>query len=98
MTLDNDTLASIGISLNPEKTETLIQHFEKTLQERVGIEIFETLDDDHAGELLALQQNGDSRAVAEYIKQHVSDLEAIVEDQTDIMLGELADGADLLGA
>jgi len=98
MTLDDDILASIGINLSPEKAEALIKQFEDTLQERVGIEIFEALDDDQASELIALQQKDDQQAVVKYIEQHVPNLEAIVQDQTDIMLGELADGADSLTA
>lgn len=93
MILDNQTLTALGIDLSENKATALMEHFEATLQERIGMEIFEALDDDQATELITLEQKGDVNAIAEYIKKNVPDYEAIVEDETDILLGELADNA-----
>jgi len=98
MILYKEILASLGINLDDEKSAALIQHFEETLQERVGTEIFEALDDDQASKLITLQQGDDMKATAEFIKQNVPDYESIVKDETDILLGELADDADALAA
>jgi hypothetical protein len=93
MILDNDILASLGINLNDNKATALMEHFESTLKERIGTEIFESLDDDQAAELISLQQKHDNEAVAAFIKKNVPDFKEIVEDETDILLGELADNA-----
>jgi hypothetical protein len=97
MVLDKEILASLGINLDDEKTEALIKMFEEQLQERVGAEIFEALDDDHAKELVTIQESGDESSIAAYIEQNIPDFRSIVEDETDILLGELADNAESFG-
>jgi hypothetical protein len=94
MTIDNNVLQALGINLNDEKSAALKQHFEESLQERVGLALFDELDDDQATELIALQEKNDDQAVADWIKQHVPDYEAIIQDEADMLIGELAKNAD----
>jgi HEAT repeat protein len=94
MTIDNSVLEALGINLSDKESEALKQHFEETLQERVGLALFDELDDDQVTELTALQDKGDDQAVADWIKQHIPDYEAIIQDEADILIGELAKSAD----
>jgi len=98
MTIDTSILTSLGINLDDKQAAALSQHFEETLQERIGLAIFDQLDDDQATELIALQEQSDDQAVADWIKQHVPDYATIAQDEADILLGELAGDADAIMA
>jgi hypothetical protein len=98
MILDNDLLTALGINLSDDQATALSEHFEETLQERIGLAIFDTLDDEQVATLLKLQETGNDPETAAWVKQNVPDYEAIVQDQIDILLGELASDADNLAA
>jgi len=98
MILDKTTLSSLGINLSDTEAKAFIEHFEETLQQRVGLEIFNLLDDEKAQELVALQESADEKTINEWVKAHVPDYEAVVQDEFDILMGEVADNAELVAA
>ena len=77
----------------------LIQHVEDTVNERIGEEIVDSLDDDQLKNLVRLQ---DSRAsdneVTQWIKERIPDYDEIIEDNVRIVLGELVENSDAITA
>ncbi len=92
-------LQSIGIDMPDDQMDALIQHAEDTINDRIGEEIVDSLNDQELAELVALQ---DSDAPAEqleaWIVAHVSDYQEIIEDNVAIVLGELAESTDAIQA
>lgn len=90
--ITQQTLDDFGISLTDAQDATaLLAHLNETLDERVGAEITETLDDEQLKELLALQEKSDDEAVGTWLSANVDELEQITQDEIDILLGELAE-------
>lgn len=87
-------LINIGITLDDDAIESLLTHLNETVEERVGADIAASLSDEQLKELLKLQETATDEALGSWIASHVSDHEQIVQDTIDIVLGELADGAD----
>lgn len=91
-------LDSAGISVKPEDEATLLDHLNTTLQERVGLEITDSLDDEQLEALATLQENGGAEAVQQWLTDNVPELGDIVKDEIDILLGEIAENADGINA
>jgi len=89
-------LDDLGIDIGDQDITTLLAHLNDTLQERIGEQVTDSLDDDQLKELLAVQEKGNEEEVGAWIEAHVPELQEIVEDEHDILMGELADGADTI--
>lgn len=87
-------LAAAGITIADDELVDFLTRVNTELDERVGTEIAETLDDDQLKTLIELQQKGNEDEVDAWIQANVVELEQIVEDERDILLGELAANAD----
>lgn len=91
-------LDEAGIDLSDQNVDTLIAHLNQTLEERVGTEITESLNDDQLKALLDVQETGNDEAVGAWLEQNVPELQEITQDEIDILLGELAENADGVNA
>ena len=92
-------LNAIGIKLPDDQIEALIQHVEDTVNERIGEEIVDSLDDDQLKELVKLQDSGASDdEVVQWIKERIPDYDEIIEDNVRIVLGELIENSDAITA
>jgi hypothetical protein len=89
-----ETLTKLGINLEGQDIESLISHLNDSVEERVGAEITESLDDVKLEALVGLQETGTDEQVGEWLTANVPELEAIVSDNIDIVLGELASNVD----
>lgn len=87
-------LKAMGIDLSDDDTAALLEHLNETLSERIGEEVTDSLDDEQLDEMLKIQQTGTPEELADWIAKNVKELEDIVSDEKDILLGELADDAD----
>lgn len=85
------TLQDFGIAVDDTTVTSLLQHLNDTIEERIGAEIIEALDDAQLEELLAIQESGDDEKLGEWIAAHVPEYEQIVQDNIDITVGELAE-------
>ena len=92
--ITEEVLVAMGIQLSDDQMKTLVQHANDTLSERVGADIVETLDDEQLEQYLAIQQSGDDDKIASWLTENVPELKEIVENERDIVLGELADNAE----
>lgn len=88
--ITEEVLEQIGIT----PTAELLEHLNNTLQERVGAEITEALDDTQLEELVELQQTATTEDVKAWIENHVPEIEQIRQDNVDVLLSEIAENAD----
>jgi len=94
--ITQETLSEIGIDLNGQDVNALLSHINSTLQERIGAEISETLDDEQLKALLSLKETASEDEVSKWLNQNVPELKQIAQDEIDILLGELADNGEAI--
>ena len=92
--ITKDLLVAAGVAVKPEDEQKLLDHLNESLEERVGAEIVEALDDDQIDELASLQAADDQTATQAWLDKNVPELEDIVKDEIDVLLGEIAKDAD----
>ena len=92
--LDRQFLESIGIDLDEESYQALDSHFETTLHQRVIDEIALEIEPEKAQELITTLKDADQAAVQQWLIENVTDLNEIISDEVDILLGELADSGE----
>lgn len=90
------TLRDFGLTVDDATVDALLQHLNDTIEERIGAEIVEALDDDELKEMLAIQDADDDDKLGEWIAAHVPDYEQIVQDNIDITVGELAESTNTI--
>ena len=96
ITIDNNLLTSIGITLPANEEAAFLDYMYTTLEERVGNAITELLSDDEFDELMDLELTADDTTIEAWIKRHVPDYVSIIQDEFEILMGELATDADRL--
>lgn len=92
--ITQDALDKLGIDLAGQDKETMLAHLNNTLEERIGTEITESLSESQLEELVTLQESGSDEAVNAWLVQQVPNLQDIVNDHVDVLLGELVENAD----
>lgn len=92
--ITEDTLKTLGINLEGKDVESLLAHLNDTVEERVGVEITESLDEAKLAELVELQEKASEEDLGAWLSANVPELDAIVSDNVDIVLGDLATNAD----
>ncbi len=93
ITIDQNLLVELGINVG-DATPEFITHISNQLNERVGAAIIELLDDDEAKELATLSENGSAEEVQQWLEAHISDYKDVIQDEFDILMGEIAADAD----
>lgn len=91
--LDRTLLNDLGIDLNDQDLTLLEEHFDTTLRDRVIQEIVEELTPEQAEELAAAQDISDEELL-QWLRTNVPEFDAIVSDEVDILLGELAENSE----
>lgn len=92
--ITEDMLKTLNINLVEQDVSSLLAHLNETLEERVGAEITESLDENALKTLLDMQETASDDEIGEWMRANVPEFEQIVKDETDILLGELADSSD----
>ena len=98
ITIDKNLLISLGISLPENEEAAFLDYMYTTLEERVGVAITELLNDEDFDELMDLELKADDATIEAWVQQHVPDYGDLIQDQFDILMGELAQHADSLVA
>lgn len=96
--LTREIIDTLGITLNDETYAALSDHVETTLQSRVIDEVVDELTPQKAQELADMQAGASDQQILEWLQTNVPDLGAIVADEVDILLGEIAENSDALSA
>jgi hypothetical protein len=94
--ITEDTLKKLNINLGDQDVASLLAHLNETLEERVGAEVTDSLDDTQLQTLIDMQEKASEEEVGEWLRANVPEFEQIIQDETDILLGELADGSDTI--
>jgi hypothetical protein len=92
--ITKESLLSLGINLDGQDVDSLLDHLNDTLQERVGTELTESLNDEQLKTLVELQDKATDEEVGNWLEANVPEFEQIVKDEIDILLGELAENSD----
>lgn len=92
--ITKELLDEAGIDIADQDVEALLAHLNQTLEERVGTEITESLEDTQLEALVALQENGSDEEVGAWLEKNVPELTEITQDEIDIILGELSENAE----
>lgn len=88
--LSPQLLTSIGINLDANQQTKLSEHFEASLNERVGLAVVDSCSDAKAKELVELTNKGSDKEISDWIVNNVPDYQQIIQDEYDILLSELA--------
>lgn len=91
--LSRSFLDSIGVKIDDANYELLSSHFEQVLEKRVIDEIVSELTPEEAEQLATLEQESD-QTVLDWLISNVPTFPAIIADEIDILLGEIATNAD----
>lgn len=89
-----EAIQELGINLEGQDVDNLLTHLNETLEERVGTEITNSLDDDKLNELLKLQETATDEEVGNWLATNVPELQQITQDEIDILLGELSENSN----
>lgn len=92
--ITKDSLAALGVTLNEHDADSLIAHLNDLVESRIGNEVVESLDEKQLEELVKLQATASDDELGAWITAHVPDYEQVIQDNIDIVIGELAENAD----
>jgi len=92
--ITEQNLKAIGINLEGKDIASLLTHLNETLEERVGAEITDTLDDDQLKTLIDMQEKASEEEVGKWMQENVPEFNEIIQDEIDIILGELVENTD----
>jgi len=92
-TLSKEFLQSIGIELDDTAYPAFTEHFDTTLSTRIINEIIDSLDETQIAQFNQLQ-SADSNQLWEWVRANVPELSDIIQDEINILLGELAENSD----
>jgi hypothetical protein len=91
--LTQEFLQSIGITLDDATFTAFAEHFDTTLKDRILTDIINELDDDQLNHLEQLK-NADGDELWRWIQANVTDLHEVIQNEVDILFGDLAENAD----
>jgi hypothetical protein len=88
------TLEALDVDLTGEDVESLLDHLNETLQERISAVITESLNDDQLKTLLAMQESASDEDLGAWLEENVADMQQIVSTETDILMAEILEEDD----
>ena len=92
--ITEDMLTDLGIDLAGEDKVAVLAQLNDTLQERIGVEISQLLDETELEELQELQESSSDEIVDEWLEKHIPNLEDIVSNNVVALLDEMTKDAD----
>jgi hypothetical protein len=92
--ITEESLKNIGVDLEGKDVTSLLSHLNETVEERIGAELTDSLNDEKLAELVKLQDTASDEEVGSWLRDNVEDFEQIIADEIDIVLGELAESTD----
>ena len=93
--ITKDNLEALGIDLSNRDVDALLAELNNALQERVSVEITESLNGEQLQELLEIQETASADELTAWLERHVPNLQQVVQEEIDVILGELADENDV---
>lgn len=93
--ITKEFIQELGLELDEATFASLAEHADSTLHERIINEVVEELTPEQAEELASLQ-SADDETLQQWLISNVPDLQEIVADEVDILLGEIAESSDTI--
>ncbi|MEO6110143.1 MAG: DUF5663 domain-containing protein [Candidatus Saccharimonadales bacterium] len=87
-------LAATGIDIKDEDVEAYLEHLNTLLTERIGEAITESLSEENIEALSLLQETASDEELGKWLNTNVPDLDQIIQDEIDIVLGEAVENSD----
>ncbi|MDB5162253.1 MAG: hypothetical protein JWM52_761 [Candidatus Saccharibacteria bacterium] len=91
-----EMLASTGIIIKEDELVSYLDHINEQLNDRVGQAIAENLSDEEIDILADLEEKASEEELGQWIAKHIPDLDDIIEDEIDILLGEATENSDTI--
>lgn len=91
--LSKEFIESLGITISDKNYQHFADHFDETLRSRVIDSIIDNLTDEQLEAFSQLPQENEDELWA-WLQTNVPDLSEIIQDEIDILLGELAENSD----
>lgn len=91
--LSKEFLESLGITLDDATYTHFVNHFDDTLREQIIDSIIDNLTDEQLEAFSHLPQDNEQELWS-WLQTNIPDLGEIVQDEIDILLGELAENSD----
>jgi hypothetical protein len=92
--ITKESLLAAGIDLDGQDVEALLIEINQTLEERVGSEITDSLDEAQLKTLIDMQEKATDEEIGEWLSKNVPDFEQIVQEEIDTIIDELVDSAN----
>ena len=93
-----EMLAQTGIIVADDQVDDYLTLMNEQLTDRVGQAILELLTDEQVDELSVIQEKDDDDALNAWLEENVTELEDIIEDEIDILLGEAAESSGTINS
>jgi hypothetical protein len=89
-----EMLAMTGIHVADEELDDYLTHLNDLLTERIGESITDVLTDEQIEEISQLQETASDEELNQWLQKNVKELDQIIQDEIDIILGDAADNSD----
>jgi hypothetical protein len=89
-----EMLAMTGIEIGDDEVEAYLIHLNDQLTERIGESVTNSLSEDQLKELSELQDTSTDEELNQWLQKNVKELDAIIQDEIDILLGDAAENSD----
>lgn len=86
-----EMLADLGLS---EITDDDLDQLNTKIEEEIGVEIAESLDEQQLKELTEMESSATEEELGQWIAQHVPEYKEIVQDNIDIAIGDFVEARD----
>ena len=87
--IDLGEVKALGLGLSEEQETALVKALQPVFEQRIAVALMELLDEKSAEELKKLAEASDPSVLGEWIESHVPDYQDVVEDEYDILIGDI---------
>jgi hypothetical protein len=94
--INKDDLLDLGVILDDEAFEKLLNELNDKVATLVGEEILESLTPDDVSTLADMQEKVSDDEIGQWVVEHVPDYPEIIEDNTSVVLGDFVETSDLV--
>lgn len=91
--ITKEILEGIGVRLAPDEESEFLNQVNAELKSRIGLAVADELDEAQLAKMKEMSESVAPEALQEWLTQSVPALNEIIEDEVDILLGEIAKSA-----
>jgi hypothetical protein len=93
--ITEEMIRNLDIDLNGKDIAQVLEELNETLEERIGEQIIDALDDTQLQTLVELQESGKDDEIGTWLEATVPDFEETVQNETAILLGDFTETSDM---